>query len=373
MTTSAAEQLSHAYEVDAAGGAALCNQEVLQSVFQFVGPRQFLIMAAVSTYWKQQYLEVPLEGTFNPFSCSAAARYKRRACVRHKGSGCTAYSAVFASRQLLHMAHECGLLDLHSSSVQCSAGQHASQAVLQVAHELGMPSTAAVRPLYAPELTLCAASSGSVQVLTWLEQFGAYRYADHCETSACAAKAGHAHVLHHMHWQSSYVHTPRIASIAAVRGNTGIFQFLYEFGRYNRSVGQAVLVQAASSGSVELMQWLVQHGVQLDASAMPPAVYCGHLDMCTYLRSQGCAWTSELTAAAIAHNRADIVSWAVAEGPAELTAEQQSSFDNLPQTQLNKPQSCCDGLKSDKSLPTAVKVHYEQMTQQTAHAYTFSD
>jgi hypothetical protein len=303
-------QLRHAYEITAAAGAALSKQEVLQSVFQFVGPRQFLIMAAVSTYWKQQYLEVPVEGTFNPFSCFAAARYKRRACVRHKGSGCTAYSAVFASRQLLHMAHECGLLDLHSSSVQCSAGQHASAAVLQIAYELGMPSTAAVvkgraasgcvtklqnaytmhsDPSMLPELTLCAASSGSVQVLTWLEQLGAYRYADHCEISACAAKAGHAHVLHHMHWQSSYVHTSRIASIAAVRGDTDTFQFLYEFGRYNRSVGQAVLVQAAGSGSVELMQWLLQHGVQLDASAMPPAIYCGHLDMCKYLQSQGCA------------------------------------------------------------------------------------
>jgi hypothetical protein len=27
----------------------------------------------------------------------------------------------------------------------------------------------------------------------------------------------------------------------------------------------------------------------------------------------------------------------------------------------------------DKSLPTAVKVYYEQIAQQTAHAYTFSD
>jgi Ankyrin repeats (3 copies) len=345
MLNTSEAQLSHAHDVTAAGGAALSKQIVLQSVFQFVGPRQFLIMAAVSRFWRQQYLMVPVEGTYNRFSFYEAAKHTRRTCVRHKGSGCTAYSAVFASAQLLHMAYESGLLDLHSSLLQYSAGQHASEAVMQVAYELGMPCTAAVvrgcaaagsvsklqiaytmnsNSSMLTDLTHSAASSGSVQVLAWSEQL------KHCidvETSEYAAKAGHMPVLYYLHFQGCSMDASSIARTAAVRGNTDVFRFLHEFGRYTRSIGQAVLEQAAGSGSVELMQWLVQHDVQLNASAMRLAVYCGHLDMCKYLQSQGCSWSAELTVAAIAHNRADIVSWAVAAGLAELTVEQQSRLD----------------------------------------------
>jgi hypothetical protein len=215
---------------------------------------------------------------------------------------------------------------------------------LQGAFALGMPCTTAGaasgcvtklqiaytmnKDLMLPDLTICAASSGSVQVLAWLQQL---RACFNAETSACAAKAGHTHVLRYLHQQRSLVGISRVAGIAAVRGDAKIFRFLHQTrpNCYTSRIGQAVLVQAAGSGSVELMEWLVEHGVQLDASAMPPAVYCGHLDMCKYLYSQGCGWSAELTAAAIDHNRVDIVSWVVAAGLAELTAEQQSRLVEL--------------------------------------------
>src|SRR5687768_3593000 len=114
--------------------AALSHPEVLQNVFEFIGARQYLIIASVSKLWRRQYKLRPRSSvSFNPFSYDA--HLLRKECCRHKT--CTTFGAVFSSVNLL--AVHSASLPLSSSIVQYNAGRYADNATLRLAKKLGMP------------------------------------------------------------------------------------------------------------------------------------------------------------------------------------------------------------------------------------------
>lgn len=58
----------------------------------------------------------------------------------------------------------------------------------------------------------------------------------------------------------------------------------------------SISYHAAKSGSIQLMAWLLEHNVPVNAWTVQCAAAVGQLEMCKFLRSRGCAWDAQLRA-----------------------------------------------------------------------------
>jgi hypothetical protein len=67
---------------------------------------------------------------------------------------------------------------------------------------------------------------------------------------------------------------------------------------------------AASSGSIEMVEWLQQqHGIVIGADVMSWAAGAGQTAMCQHLRRTGCDWNSEACAEAATAGQFDTLRW----------------------------------------------------------------
>jgi hypothetical protein len=70
-----------------------------------------------------------------------------------------------------------------------------------------------------------------------------------------------------------------------------------------------IALHAARSSSIEIVDWLRQHGIRIDADMLAAAVHAGQIDLCKHLRSIGCAWDAGACIEAAAGDRLGTLRW----------------------------------------------------------------
>jgi hypothetical protein len=215
------------------------NNELLRSIFAFV-PGSWLYAGAVSSAWKQAYEQVPQL----PLTRASGARPGILCCSRT-----TYMAAAFASEAALRLAVECGLdLQGHSQLLQRLAGRHADLITLQLAAELGLPWTAAVSrgaasacdlpklqwlyeqqcPRSSWTVITCAAASGCLDTLLWLQQKHSTCRLSLKYAFIAAARCGHLDVVKHMYDNYRCRLGPELVHAAVKRNQIHMLNWLHE-------------------------------------------------------------------------------------------------------------------------------------------------
>jgi hypothetical protein len=204
----------------------LINHFCLRSIAEFVGADLGIFFTLVSKDWQRVYIQ-----TYGP-----------RAAV------CTSVKAAFASASRLAFAQDSGLKLQQRPRLYHCAGFTCSQAVLKLAHELGMP----------------------------------------CSRD-CARGIAKRGDLELMMWYMNYVPESLLQSLLA---------------------DDVVFRLAVQSGNVDLVAWLRERGhTALDPSIMATAAERGHLALCVYLRQSGCAWGFDTLVASARCRQAACFAW----------------------------------------------------------------
>ena len=72
--------------------------------------------------------------------------------------------------------------------------------------------------------------------------------------------------------------------------------------------------RSAQSGSIPMLQWVVDHGLPLTSKACERAAHYGHLDALRFLRRHHCPWDGWTLKLAAGNGHLDILQWALANG-----------------------------------------------------------
>jgi hypothetical protein len=210
---------------------------ILEQVLEYVGPRVWLYIGAVSSLWKQCYQKVTLD----------IARHE--ALDRDDGAvltGETTFHAVFQSVATLTWACTSGLkLDdckpVQFRRLQFAAGRHASLPTLVAAHELGLPMSANV--------FAGAVASGRELTVDYL------------------------YTTHHCPMASDIGYSP------AKKGNISMLRYLKQRGF--ELVGVGLCCRAAIAGHLETMKYLRSEGCTWrdDNRIVGSAARSGNLEM----------------------------------------------------------------------------------------------
>jgi hypothetical protein len=213
----------------------------------------------------------------------------------------TLASAAFASKQRASLAQECGLkLVKGSSTLQFIAGKYSDKQVLARLRELRLPFTARV--------ACGAAAAGSLAKVKWLHReykceltsdvadYAAgsgnlallkYLHSNECELGVDAnynaAAAGHIHVLEYL-LQQCCPWNAEVCNAAAAGGHLEALRFLRE---HQCPLHAARIARhAAESGSIPLMEYVIEQGAALYSKVMLTAVQYGHVALCEQLLNE---------------------------------------------------------------------------------------
>eukprot|EP00953_Heterococcus_sp_UTEX-ZZ885_P035386 18275-Heterococcus_DN1.PRE.1 len=296
---------------------------ILQHVFTFL-PGNWLFLGAVCSEWRAAY-----EGT--------ADQQVRN--IRMWDSGwfvtcgpkTTCYSAAVASPATARLASSCGLELRENFDLELIAGLHADMKTLTALRELGLGLSDTLvcavaqsgclstlqqllseqqcpRPDYLSEY---AASNGSISMLDWLRT-QSWCVFDHC-TCAGAVYGRQLAALQHLRsegceWDAEHVH-----NIAASSGNIELVEWLRQ--QEGIEIGANTLAAAAGSGHIALCEHLRSTGCGWDASACARAGVFGQLDALRWLRSNGCPWdVSTVCTSAACGGYTDILDYVIEQG-----------------------------------------------------------
>eukprot|EP00953_Heterococcus_sp_UTEX-ZZ885_P000795 953-Heterococcus_DN1.PRE.4 len=174
-----------------------------------------------------------------------------------------------------------------------------------------------------------AAASGSVPMLRLLHLKGVTFTSS---TSCQAAASGHLGALQFL-YNKDYVIGWDAVCAAAERGHLALLRFLHGVG-YNMS-HRRVVRAAVVGGSVEVMAWLLEHGVERTAELLYRAATSYHKLLFAFLYEQGCPWSVELTEFYLEHDDLHSLEWAVLQG-VEFTAEQQQRYSKRKRKQAKQ-------------------------------------
>jgi hypothetical protein len=195
--------------------------------------------------------------------------------------------------------------------MQYLAGRHAGPEVFAVLHEQGLPFSNSVwegaaergrLPVLNWLLTeqscplpkdICtyAVASGSIDVLRWLRKRGAEFAADTQRTAGTFCSAARARNKPMMEYllDEGCPTSSQSTSEADDVGDYKFVRWLLEHGIPWRP--NLTLAIDRGNMTIELLQWMLQQpGIEADAWTMRAAAEAGLLDVCKYLRAQGCPW-----------------------------------------------------------------------------------
>jgi hypothetical protein len=122
-----------------------------------------------------------------------------------------------------------------------------------------------------------------------------------------------------------------------------------------------VVRAAVVGGSVEVMAWLLEHGVECTAELLYKAATSYHKPLFAFLYAQGCPWSVELTEFYLDHDDMHSLDWAVSQG-IEFTSEQQQRYSKRKRKQA-KQQRRYDKLEAKREEKYQRK-HARQLAQQ---------
>jgi hypothetical protein len=304
------------------------EDQILQTVFAFVGPGHWRFVAPVCSLWKSLYSRVASQEV--PAHALHSRKHSITCLPQH-----TLFSSAFASGSRLKLVHAGAA---HPSEAwQYAAGRYADIKTLCTARELGirfdraaMKGAAAVGAVATVQwlhtqgncplgdyISEYAAQSGSVPLLSWLQQQGVA-----CTAQACyhAALESHFSALQYLHAQGAPWNAD-VAIAAASRGDCEVLSWLCARGApWN---AHAVCSAAASSGSVETVAWILQQQQQVaavaavvavDVATMCTAAAHGHTAVCALLLRQRCPWDSCVASAAARNGHASTLRWLYEHG-----------------------------------------------------------
>jgi hypothetical protein len=246
---------------------ALHEIGVVQIVLSYVGAGHHLFVALVSKSWREVYTAFA-----SPRLTVRDKRGWRRSisCA----SAMTLFSCAFASPSRVKLALESGF-DCTSVACKYAAGKLADVATLAAAHGLGM-------------LFIAATMAGAAECNKLAE-------VQYLHSQGCA-------------WPAWLLNT------AASSGYFELVRWCYEHSCPWAAIALAPRY-AAENGTVELMAWMLQQpGIQLSAHVMHTAVSKNHKSMCKFLRAQRCPWDKESTNNAARSGRVKLLRWLVDNG-----------------------------------------------------------
>ena len=99
---------------------------------------------------------------------------------------------------------------------------------------------------------------------------------------------------------------------AAVSGSLELVKWLHSKGH---AVGESTLTNAAASGNVDLCKWVASRGLVPTVRAMEAAATRGHLQVLEWLLTRGCMCTSEVLRRAVHMARVPVVAWCLDHHP----------------------------------------------------------
>jgi hypothetical protein len=272
---------------------------VLQTVLSYVGPGHHLFVAPVSKWWRDMYASVgrqQLRG-FDEDGCKDFFT-----CVPEM----TLFSSAFASPSRVQLAHANGLdCTLLTETQQCAVGKHASIATLAAAHDLGMEYTAAIMARAAKCKKLAevqylhshgchwplkvleeAASRGYYELVRWCYEHG-------CQWAVSATNMApfHAAVSGNVELMAWVLKLPgarltrNVMYAAVLQGHTTLCQYLHsQQCPWHRETTYA----AAMHGHADLLRWLMDNGCPWEAEALcVDGAMGGSVEVLAYLQQQG--------------------------------------------------------------------------------------
>jgi hypothetical protein len=91
-----------------------------------------------------------------------------------------------------------------------------------------------------------------------------------------------------------------------------------------------LVVASARSGSIPMLQWVVDHGLPLTVGACATAASEGHLDALRFLRSHHCPWDGWTLKRAAHNGHLDILQWTLANGCPWTAEDRQECLRGCP-------------------------------------------
>jgi hypothetical protein len=256
-------------------------------------PGQYLFIGAVCKEWEAVYAGIADQQVCNICCFCLDEVFKLETC----GARTTLYSAAVASPATARLACISGLAVREGSNLQVIAGRYADTETLAALRELGMPLS--------DNVVRAAAMSGRLNVLQHL--LSQQECPKATEISYYAARSGSISMLECLKREGcKFNHHTRAAAAAA--GHLAALQYLRSEGCewYKGHISCC----AASSGSIELVEWLQQQqGVIFDSDAMKWAADAGQTAMCKHLRNTGCEWNAEACTRAAESGRSETLRW----------------------------------------------------------------
>jgi hypothetical protein len=299
------------------------NTAILQQVFTFL-PGNWLLLGAVCRDWQAVYAGMQQQQV-----CSLTS-YEYRKLVTCDCKT-TLYSAVLASPATVRLGNDCGLwLHAKNKQLQLIANQLADIETLTALQDLGMSlSQIAVQAaassgrlntlqhLLTEErccvpcgLSYFAARSGSISMLSWLraERVGVFNH----NTCSGAAQGGHLAALQHLRSEGCDWNTEYIARYAASSGSVEVVEWLQQQGIV---LDNEVLAWAAAAGQTAICEHLLNLGCELGADACNETAAYGEVSMLRWLREQGCSWdVSRVCMSAAGRGLTDILDYVIEQG-----------------------------------------------------------
>jgi hypothetical protein len=252
----------------------LTDAGILQQVFTFL-PGHWLFLGAVCREWQAVYAGIAEQSMHS-------LRLDRNPRLVTCDTRTTIYSAAVASPARVRLACECGLpmnYWLHVMASLCADVQ-----TLATLRQLGMPLSDCV--------VTGAALSGRLSFLQHLSSLTDERCPRRTELSYYAALSGNISMLDWLRAQSWCLFDDTACSGAAKRGHLTALKHLRNEG-CDWDV-ERIAKSAASSGSIETLEWLrQQQGVVIDATTLAAAAGAGQIGMCRHLRNTGCDWNDD--------------------------------------------------------------------------------
>jgi hypothetical protein len=182
--------------------------------------------------------------------------------------------------------------------LQVIAGLHADIETLAALQQLGMSLNDTV--------VEAVALSGRLNILQHLLTEQQCPVTD--TLSHYAARSANISMLKWLRSDTQCVFDGSTCAGAAIAGHLAALQHLRSEGCYWD--GTLIGCNAASSGSIEVVEWLQQQqGVHFGASAMAAAARAEHVAMCEHLRSMGCDWDTTACTRAATCGRLDTLRW----------------------------------------------------------------
>jgi hypothetical protein len=263
---------------------------ILHHVFTYL-PGNWLYLGAVCSDWKavyarledQQVHSVPMYGNSKLVTCDNST---------------TLFSAAVASPATARLACDSGLaISPLISNFQFIIGLHADTETLAVLRELGMPIS--------ETLVKAAALSGRLLIL---QQLLSEQYCPRpINLSRYTARSGSISMLNWLRTQTWCVFGPSTCAGAAEGGQLVALQHLRSEG-CNWDAAY-IAHYAAGSGSIEVVEWLRQQGIEISAKVLAWAARCGQTAVCQHLRSTGCDWDTDACSEAVECGRLETLHW----------------------------------------------------------------